>query len=223
MSPGLQTFVSISRTFISRQPAPYSDCIANLVPFSDYSRKIFNYFDQFEVEEYDQELCIKFCYQDKLIEKCSCADLSTMTTLNDCRYCGSNSDDYCISQLLATFLSTSPDVFCENVCRPKCEAQRFDYFISQSKYPSQDFLDLHPTFSNNTLTVVVNYKDNTYTQIRESPAETFEKLLGDVGGQINLFVGLSFLTVLEIFELGFHIMLLVYRAKFKKNNEISNT
>ncbi len=247
LAPGLETYVGVSRTFISKAPTPYSDCISDLIPFSDYSKTIFDYFYQAKSAyfftdfvkvilnilffltafdpgmkeiKYDQELCIRYCYQDKLLKNCSCASLVT-TYMNVSRYCVTDIETHCENAFNSVYVSSNPDEFCENVCRPECESQQFAYMLSQSKFPTQDYINLHPG-DKPLLRLIVNYKDSIYTEIIEAPAVTIELLLGNVGGQMDLFVGLSLLTFVEIFELIFEIIVSYFRIKMHKNKQQVN-
>ncbi len=211
VAPGLETYIAISRTFISKQPEPYSNCLASLVPFSNYSRTIFNYFSIFNVTDYDQEFCTHLCHQDKLIKKCNCSSLA-ITTLNGTRYCENDDEKECEKNFDALFTSSNPEDFCENVCRPQCESQMFDYSTSSSKFPTQDYINSNPT-KKPMLRFILNYKDNTYTQVSENPTFTFEMLLAEVGGQIDLFIGISFLSVLEVLELLVEMTVFYLRLK----------
>jgi hypothetical protein len=216
LSPGSETYIAVSRTFFLKEQAPFSNCISTLKPFSAYSQTLFGYFAKINAINYDQQLCIDFCYQDKLILSCNCSSL-IVQALNNTRYCESDDEVLCEQGFDSVFSSSNPDLFCEDVCRPECETLVFDTSISLSKFPTQDYINAHP-YQNVSLRFVLNYKDTTYTQISESPAVTFEFLLGDVGGQLNLFVGLSFLTLLEVMELAFEILIWFYKIKIKKNS-----
>jgi hypothetical protein len=219
LAAGLETGIAVSRTFITKQPAPFSNCLSDMIPFSSYSEKIFNYFQKFNVTKYDQEVCINFCYQDKLIENCHCASLIT-ETLNDTKYCANKSERECEKNLTTSFATSNTDDFCDNVCRPECTTQKFDYSISLSKFPTQDYTNLHPD-QKPPLRFIVDYKDNIYTEVIESPKVTFEKLLGDIGGQMSLFIGISFLSFLEVLELLIEIAVLFYQHKTKKSQSNS--
>ncbi len=169
------------------------------------------------VTNYEQELCINLCYQDQLINNCSCASL-IISTLNDTRYCEYDDEITCQTAFDSIFFESNPDVFSENVCRPACSSLNFDYSLSSSKFPTQDYITNHPS-QKLFLRFILDYKDNTYTAVIENPATTFEILLGDVGGQMHLFIGISFLSFLEILELIIEITVAWYRKKFYENSD----
>ncbi len=136
VSPGSETYIGVSRKFISKQPAPYSNCLSDLKPFSAYSEKIFAYFSKLGVDYYDQQLCIDLCYQDKLISTCTCIGLVTDSTpFGNTTFCDTKSLTR-ERQFDTVFTSSDPILICENACQPQCETQTFTYSRSASKYPS---------------------------------------------------------------------------------------
>ena len=49
------------------------------------------------------------------------------------------------------------------------------------------------------------------------PAMTIITLVSNIGGVLGLFLGISFLSFVEVFELGFDIFLIVYKKlKFRE-------
>jgi len=52
----------------------------------------------------------------------------------------------------------------------------------------------------------INYETMVSTIIEETPALPFPTLLGNLGGQLGLFLGMSFLSFVELFEMIFIII-----------------
>lgn len=52
----------------------------------------------------------------------------------------------------------------------------------------------------------IYYSDLSYTFIEESPYWDLFLLLSNIGGNLGLFVGMSFLSFVEIFELFFELI-----------------
>ncbi len=61
----------------------------------------------------------------------------------------------------------------------------------------------------------MNYEGYTYTQIEEIPAVTFEQLLGNVGGQLGLFIGISLLSLIECLEILLELAYLFYERRIR--------
>jgi hypothetical protein len=61
-------------------------------------------------------------------------------------------------------------------------------------------------FEQSLVRVIINYDRMTYSMITESPAFSFEQLLGAVGGNLGIFIGASFLTFFELVEMAVEIV-----------------
>jgi hypothetical protein len=243
---GAETYVGFTRKYTYKEPAPYSDCIEHLKPFSAYSRKLFGYFADMNIGQYNQSTCLKLCYQDKLIQSCNCAS-TIVNTVRNARYCQTNIENLCEYSFKHNFSMVSTDEYCENVCRIECKRQTFQLTNSLASYPTdiytmfslqiflanQNPLKLVQTdaiFNLNSvqflryvdmsmLRVVVNYDDLLYTAITESPAISSDQLIGSIGGHFGLFIGMSLLTFLELFELGALIAMTAIKFKCKQRPE----
>ena len=62
----------------------------------------------------------------------------------------------------------------------------------------------------------IYYETLGYEKITEESTVSFSTLLSNIGAQIGLFLGISILSFLEIFELFVEMLLNFYR-KFKNN------
>lgn len=66
------------------------------------------------------------------------------------------------------------------------------------------FLRYNGEFENSdTLEVLINYDVMRETVVTESPSMTTSQLLGNIGGQMGLFLGISVISLMEIGELLF--------------------
>ena len=72
--------MNVQRVFTSKLAYPYSNCINDTEMFNStnstsYRAHLADLFTTVNVTYYDQEFCFEMCYQDKLVETCSCSDL----------------------------------------------------------------------------------------------------------------------------------------------------
>ena len=58
-----------------------------------------------------------------------------------------------------------------------------------------------------------------YTKLSDSPAITSDTLLGTIGGNMALFLGISFLSFVEVMELFYEIVKAAVGFKFKNNSK----
>ena len=56
------------------------------------------------------------------------------------------------------------------------------------------------------MNILFNYQSNQYTRISQSPKMEVFDLISSVGGLISLFLGFSFLTLVEFIDVIFKII-----------------
>ena len=66
---------------------------------------------------------------------------------------------------------------------------------------------------------MVNYKTTEYVYTEENAQMNLEILLGSIGGQWGLFIGISFVSLIELIELFFSFCLNGYKHNRKCNYE----
>lgn len=229
IQPGIETYVSVNREFKNKLPSPYSDCLSDISkPPNDYAQTLFTYFKDLNVTYYDQDFCFTICFQDKLIDKCNCSDIITPAIRND-QYCETDNELLCLNSFNNIFSKSDLNSLCENACKHQCQSVEYKLSLSTSAFPTLSYAqDIKKTFSRffpyiNTdselmeflkkgfLRFNVNYDNLRYTSVDEVPAVTFNGLLGNLGGQLGLFIGISILSFVEVIELLIACCIITYK------------
>jgi hypothetical protein len=123
--PGVQAYVSMEREFLHKLEDPYSDCLNDLnSPPNEYSKILFSYFVKMNVTEYDRRFCELICFQEKLIKKCNCSDIST-PKLNNESYCVSDTELNCMLMLSSYFKIVNTYKYCGKACPAKCNSIKY--------------------------------------------------------------------------------------------------
>ena len=179
---------------------PYSNCLTDLIPSNGYAKLLYDYFREVNVTYYNQNFCYTLCYQDKLINKCSCGDIIA-PSLRNSSFCANESEMNCLNQFNAYFTISDINSICENACPEQCSMINYDFQISTSSFPTFNYLKLlqssssyHKFFPQNVsdlelasfgrqgfLKVIVNYDNLYYTSINESPQMDSNSLFGFLG------------------------------------------
>ena len=230
---GFETYVAVNRYFTNKLPTPYSDCLTELTSKNTYGQKLFGYFSDLNVDYYDQNVCFTLCYQDKLIENCSCIDIST-PKIGNSSYCATDEQIACLKKF-DTFFSTSDiNAICESACPEQCNIIEYDLTTTEATFPTFSYAKLlqindssyssflpfdvsDTSLANFTrmgfLKLVVNYDQLYYTSYDESPLLSPNDLLAALGGQLSLFMGLSILSFAEIFDILVEFIILMFCRK----------
>ena len=132
---GKKTNAAINRVFNYKLRSPYSNCLNSLESKNSYSQVLFGYFEEIYVSNYDQSLCLNFCYQDQLIDNCSCADIKTYRIRN-ASYCLTKTQTTCMKNLKKIFAQTNLNALCKSGCPEKCDTIEYNLETSFSTYPT---------------------------------------------------------------------------------------
>ena len=82
----------------------------------------------------------------------------------------------------------------------------------QSKFENRTDVSIEE-LRNNLLAINVYYSKLNYKSYQESAKTQMVDLVSGIGGTIGLFLGVSFLSFIEIIDLFFHMGLAFYKAK----------
>jgi hypothetical protein len=215
---GYNSYVSVSREFRSKLPSPYSNCITDLTTSQNFGSVLYDYMNQSNITTYDQPSCVRLCYQTVVQNLCECFDPKYPSLGNMTNKCLSTSQVECILNVTnKIFLNGSNyQNICGFDCPIACDSVDYSLSASMSSYPSQFYVEalekknylnnfnknnLLNEVKNNIVRVTINYNQLGYSFIEEhAQFEVFE-LLSNIGGQFGLFLGVSALSLIEIFQL----------------------
>ena len=222
ITPGLGTDFVVRRVFYNAYPTPYSECsvlehnkLASGVELDDSS--VFTQFSSMDKYEYLQSECVVYCEQISIVDTCKCNEPTIIYKIgNDSTLCYTATQAECSTKVEEKFFS-SLDM--KKSCLAKCPLECNRYLIETStydyKYPwsneeafadahknnyANDDTDFKSNIVNNVVKVSIYYDSLAYVQVEEEPKMSWEDLLGILGGHLHLFLGMSVMSFVELFE-----------------------
>ena len=243
VSIGEQTNIIIKKEFYSKLGPPYSDCISNLDP-EDASHSFF-YKSIFKSNRrYNQKDCFDLCQQKDIIMKCKCYNpfFIKLDNVKACEYvneiiCALNETVFYFRENNNCSISCPSD--CDNVVyslstthsdfpNPNYAEYLKKIPMIQAKFlVKNNFSYNSRDYSNNSINIDYNvlkrsissisifYEDLRYTKISQIPKMSFEDLLSNVGGTLGLFIGISFLSFVEILDALIQMFFILLEKKSK--------
>ena len=201
---GKETMISIEKTFTFNQPMPYTECqdlsslnseLYTLISYSKYT--------------YTQSICLSFCIQKLIIEKCECY-FTKYPMIGNTRPCLTLNDIDCLFQVVDTYRTED----CESQCPLQCNDVKYDVTTSSLSYPSPELYDYVKnqlnltnmnlsTFQRDSLMLSIYMPNTVYTSIVQLPKFSPYDLLAQIGGSLGMFLSLSLFTFIEILEIVF--------------------
>uniref|UniRef100_A0A3B5M934 Uncharacterized protein n=1 Tax=Xiphophorus couchianus TaxID=32473 RepID=A0A3B5M934_9TELE len=189
VAPGFQTFVSCQQQLLQYLPQPWGDCKSTPIDSEFFST-------------YSITACRIDCETRYLLENCNCRMVhmpgtSTVCTPEQYKDCADPALD---------FLVEKDNDYC--VCQTPCNMTRYGKELSMVKIPSKasakylakKFNKTEQYIGENILVLDIFFEALNYEKIEQKKAYEIAGLLGDIGGQMGLFIGASVLTILEIFD-----------------------
>jgi hypothetical protein len=233
ISTGIETDIAINRLYTSLKPKPFSDCIEldKIDSFdSDLYRHIFK-----SNKTYRQNDCFELCLQKNIIETCNCY-ISSFDKLNGNIPCISNEQMYCQNKVYEKlFVEGKVIIECNKYCPLECYSISYELTSSFSSYPTRNYAKksllnntiITSKFQNETLTydllkesvlsLNIYYDKLTYTGIKKDTKTELIDLISNIGGLLGLFLGISFLSFVEIIEIIIETLVIMF-SKHKINN-----
>ena len=82
--------------------------------------------------------------------------------------------------------------FLDKYCPLECDTFEYNYLINSRNSQTME--------SSNSTQISVYYDDLKYTFLSENPKVEFVGLVSNIGGSLGLFLGISFFSFVELFE-----------------------
>ncbi|NXV82217.1 ASIC1 protein, partial [Atlantisia rogersi] len=242
VAPGFQTFVSCQEQRLIYLPPPWGDCKAAAGDSEFY-------------DTYSITACRIDCETRYLVENCNCrmvhmpgdAPYCTPEQYKECADPALGEERVPVGLSSGCLVSPSrhhllispcPDFLVEKdneycVCEMPCNVTRYGKELSMVKIPSKasakylakKYNKSEQYIGENILVLDIFFEALNYETIEQKKAYEVAGLLGDIGGQMGLFIGASILTVLELFDYAYEVIKhrLCRRGKCHKNHKRNNT
>ena len=213
---GAETDFILNRNFVSKLPTPYGNCLLQGTGGSLYYDYIVNTLGR----NYSQQFCFKLCIQDQINSMCGCANTFFPTFVNQStKFCSLSNDVTCSLNVI----SENDLKTCQLKCPEECSYVDYEIATFKTKYPSIPYSKLLYSYvkdvkginlSYNDISraftkINIYYHDMKYTTTTQVAKMDFPDLFSSFGGNLGLFLGMSFLTFVEIVEIVFNFFLIL--------------
>ncbi|XP_056090930.1 acid-sensing ion channel 1B isoform X1 [Rhinichthys klamathensis goyatoka] len=195
VAPGFQTFVSCQEQRLTYLPPPWGDCKSTPMDSEFFST-------------YSITACRIDCETRYLVENCNCRMVHMP---GDAPYCTPEQYKECADPAL-DFLVERDNDYC--VCETPCNMTRYGKELSfvkipskaSAKYLAKKYNKSEQYIAENIMVLDIFFEALNYETIEQKKAYELAGLLGDIGGQMGLFIGASILTVLELFDYLYEVI-----------------
>ncbi|CAF1024353.1 unnamed protein product [Brachionus calyciflorus] len=188
VAPGFETNIALQRTLTTMTPKPYSECDKDTDNRDKYQSDLYKSIHDMSFN-YSQKACFDLCFHREMIKNCSCY-FYLLTPFTEGKACLKQEEIDCTSDLYFDLMGKN---YIDNICKPLCPLEC--YSVKYSK--SISFSRLNQD-SKDIAEINIYFEDFSYTEIEENQIMTEVGLVSNIGGIAGLFLGVSFLTFVEI-------------------------
>ncbi|XP_046554137.1 acid-sensing ion channel 2-like [Haliotis rubra] len=210
IAPGVSTSVGLRKVDITRLTPPHGVCAEMGLVEDFYNTNLHT--------NYSKLSCLKSCYQNLVIKYCHCAmpGLYVPANITVCNMTNTTVET-CSTELPDTQKAEFQQ--CDKSCPQPCREVRFEKTLSAAQWPSKQYkhhLQSKVQQSNykfygsqveeeDFARVEVYFEDLLFKEIEQQKAYESQNLISDIGGQLGLWLGLSAITLGELFSFLFSI------------------
>ena len=226
ITTGSQNYFQIERIFHENLGYPYNNCLKNVSEFH-LNRTLLNQILLIS-RIYTRKDCYYLCSHLAILEKSGCGCESDLESVE--KNCIQqwfenklNSTKLCVRDFLSEFKKKDPYEMCSNFCPLECDSISYTVIPYSEQFTpnglisrlskSENGLEKYTTYEQvkkNYIAIFVYYKDLKYTLISQEPKTRLFSFISSIGGIFGLFLGISFLSFLEIFEMLFEIIYILF-------------
>lgn len=230
---GMASNIAISREFIYKYEQPYSECVRDILDRS-FNSELYKKIIESANKSYRRKDCYDLCFQKYLIKKCKCQEMSFLKYSN-ITGCFNLEDFLCSFASYGEFYSKNVKEICDLYCPLECDSVSYSLKSTFTDYPAPVYAKILLNDSNivqrfegkklnfeilkrNILSANIYYDELKYTSIREMVKTSESDLVAIVGGILGLFLGISFLSFIEVVEvfLDIYFVILDYYSNMTK-------
>jgi hypothetical protein len=202
--PAGVTRIKVTREMYHKLTLPYNNCIKQNT--NEYISEIFQHFKKLNYS-YTKKDCINLCLIFSAMDECD----------NDV-------ESYCYAAFLLNFEKNVRKNqllnYCSENCPSECDYINFktnsfytglisskiyerDTILSRSKIPLDHF-------KKDGIFIDIHYDSSKYKIVNQLPKLEFIDLIANIGNNLELFIGISFLSYIELIELFFCLFKLLF-------------
>jgi len=211
IEPGSFNYFRIKRIYDQKLELPYNNCYKNVSKSEYHNQTIIDYLNE-KKRKYSQNECLYLCRNLKYKEMNPCnyiLDDLEIDIVGITDYLENNTIFECVKKFYHDNYESCLALYCPLECDSFTYEINKDSIMTRSSGNislNQDQFEYYPGFntfenvSRTFLALRVYYDDLKYTLIKQQPKIELFGLISNVGGTLGLFLGFSFISLLELFE-----------------------
>ena len=203
LETGFQYEISIKKIFTYKLGQPYNNCLKNVKSIDAFDSDLFRYILKSTNYSYRQEDCFMYYVGRELYKYFNGSN--KIDRWENIVFEYPSYSNY-LNIIYQNIIKNKIDKIYESECPLECDFIKYEISHSFNK-----FLIQKETSSSDRVQFSVYYEKTEHTVIDQIAQMTVFDLISNIGGNLGLFIGISFLSFAEIIELLVEIILIIYK------------
>ncbi len=231
MSGSMYLF-EIEKVFNEKLPSPFNSCLNNVSNF-DLNKTIVDTITNELKSIYTHRECLRLCRNLMVIERSKCGCMQTILNTASCQNANETIKE-CFEKYNADFYKENNSETCSQYCPIECYSSFLEVkslslnlpetgnIISSTKaFNYSNHFQTYSEVKRSFFSISIYFNELKYTTITEQPKTEIINLVSSIGGYLGLFLGASFLSFMEFFELLFELVYTIFtnRNSYKVSNK----
>lgn len=220
IKPGEATFISLRKVVTEKLTEPYNNCIKDLSTYHSFDSSLYN-----EIVSSNYKYSQRGCYDYSYLKTFNCVT-SFSRFYQDCNLTSDFIQD--LFNKFYIYFKSKTYLKYQDQCPLECDTISFKTRISQTYYPSYDeyriflknkaLINKFPSGVNTSIEELrksvyylqIYYEDLGYIIVSQEPKLDLWDLVSSFGGLLGLFLGFSFLSLIDLVQIIFTLFLYFY-------------
>ncbi|CAL1540639.1 unnamed protein product [Lymnaea stagnalis] len=216
VTAGEQTMIGLRQMQITRLDGVYGPC-----------KSVDDFMQKYKIK-YTRNTCLKICQQNLIMETCHCydeiyQDINDVMKISDKDTpCQNASQITCVTRVKWRFDDNASSCACDSPCSEKVYGRN----VASRMWPSDSVASLMVESMRTTkkdlavstdvqedfIKLNIYFEELNFEELEEQIDYEFTQLMSDVGGTIGLWIGLSILSMFELFHVLLQICHYIVRG-----------
>lgn len=218
---GSLNYFEINRIVYEKLDEPFNNCYSNISLFRR-NRTLVNFFLNSSLA-YSRVDCHRYCRNLHVLQNSSCNCTRTFQSAAECSR--NKLSKKCYDDYLAEFQSKNVFEICSEYCPEECKTFSHSITTFSQFIPGIGKIDWNNTFDipqvykdyneirKYYVSIRAYYEELKYTFITQITKSDLVDLVSSIGGTLGLFLGLSFLSFMEIFQYFIETIIILARNR----------
>jgi len=204
-------YLGIEKSIETKLGLPYNNCYKDVKQFP-YNKKLIDFIDSTN-KIYKQTLCLEYCFEEHYLtdNECKCTNASLGNVWKNCYGRNDTNSSSCTLNYKSNFFEKSVVDYCKEYCPLECDTVTFTSTVNQIRNTYGEKFQLQ---------LWIFYKTLKYTSLTQYPKTDEFDLISNIGGILGLFIGCSFASFFELFEIVIEVIFIVFQKNKKPMEQI---